>query len=121
MKYSTTHPSTDPKEAMNAYSGIRVGCSIDNSISSKSLIIGNVSTEESRKEIRKSPGAPSPLANATTFCFNPLRVDGTRYSSRQHMFLVPRTALALPADSCKAGKCRYHAERRELAERQLLR
>src|SRR5882762_4461633 len=49
---------------------------MDSSINSKSLITGNVSTEESRKEIRKSPGAPSPVANATTFCFHPLKFDG---------------------------------------------
>src|SRR5271165_31260 len=41
-------------------------------ISSKSLITGNVSTEESRNEMRKSPGAPRPPANATIFCFHPL-------------------------------------------------
>src|SRR6267378_7874155 len=49
---------------------------MDSSISSRSLITGNVSTDESRKEIRKSPGAPSPVANATTFCFHPLKFDG---------------------------------------------
>jgi hypothetical protein len=37
------------------------------------LITGNVSTDESRNEMRKSPGAPSPLANATTFCFHPFK------------------------------------------------
>src|SRR6267143_2787324 len=55
---------------------IRAGRWMDSSISSKSLITGNVSTDESRKEIRKSPGAPSPAANATTFCFHPLKFDG---------------------------------------------
>jgi hypothetical protein len=65
---------------MNAYNGIRAGRCMDNSISSKSLITGNVSTEESKKEIRKSPGAPSPPANATTFCFHPLKFAGNLYS-----------------------------------------
>src|SRR6267378_6388233 len=49
---------------------------MDSSISSRSLITGNVSTEESKKEIRKSPGAPSPAANVTTFCFHPLKFYG---------------------------------------------
>src|SRR5437870_4095966 len=54
---------------------------MDNSISSRSLMIGNVSTEESRNEIRKSPGAPSPPANATIFCFHPFRLVAKRNSS----------------------------------------
>ena len=37
---------------------------------------GNVSTDESRKEIRNSPGAPSVPANATTLCFHPLNKEG---------------------------------------------
>src|SRR6202795_5131059 len=45
---------------------------MESSINSKSLMIGNVSTDESRKEIRNSPGAPSVPANATIFCFHPL-------------------------------------------------
>src|SRR6266566_1224903 len=93
MKYSTTQPSTDPSAAMNAYSGIHAGCSIDSSISNRSLMTGKVSTEESRKEMRKSPGAPSPLAKATTFCFHPLRLAGTRHSSHQFMFRQHRMAL----------------------------
>src|SRR6267143_6966418 len=55
---------------------MRAGRWMDSSISSRSLITGNVSTEESRKEMRKSPGAPSPVANATIFCFHPLKFDG---------------------------------------------
>src|SRR5260370_16196077 len=97
---------------------------MENSISSKSLITGNVSTDESRKEIRKSPGAPSPLANATTFCFHPLKLDGTRYSSRQSTFLAPRTALASTPGALRfvqSRKMRDHAEHQELADRQLLR
>jgi hypothetical protein len=31
---------------------------------------GKVKTEESRKEIRKSPGAPKLPAKATIFCFH---------------------------------------------------
>src|SRR5713226_2371129 len=61
---------------------------MESSISSRSLMTGNVSTEESRNEMRKSPGAPSPPAKATTFCFHPLRLDGTRHSSNQRSLLV---------------------------------
>src|SRR5207302_2161231 len=68
-------------------------------INSRSLMIGNVSTEESRKEIRKSPGAPTPLANATTFCFHPLRLDGTHHSSHQFIFSHRRAALPWSAPS----------------------
>src|ERR1700688_161657 len=55
---------------MLAYNGISAGRRMESSINNKSLITGNVSTEESRNEIRKSPGAPSPPANATIFCFH---------------------------------------------------
>src|SRR5450432_4015626 len=48
---------------------MRGGCCQHNSINRRSLITGNVSTDESRKEIRKRPGAPSVPANATIFCF----------------------------------------------------
>src|SRR5207302_8041924 len=72
-------------------------------INSRSLMIGNVSTEESRKEIRKSPGAPSPLANATTFCFHPLRLDGTHHSSHQFIFSHRRAALPWSAPSPPLG------------------
>ena len=44
-------------------------------------MIGNVSTEESRNEMRKSPGAPRPLAKATTFCFHALKPAANRNSS----------------------------------------
>jgi hypothetical protein len=37
------------------------------------LITGNVKIDESRKEIRNSPGAPSAPAKATIFCFQPLK------------------------------------------------
>src|SRR5712671_6605551 len=83
MKYNNTQPSTDPSAAMNAYNGIRAGRCMESLMSSRSLIIGNVSTEESRKEIRKSPGAPSPPANAPTFCFHPLKLVAKSNSSKQ--------------------------------------
>src|ERR1043166_9015692 len=38
--------------------------------SNKSLMTGNVSTDESRNEIKNRPGAPSVPANATIFCFH---------------------------------------------------
>src|SRR6266852_5523491 len=98
MKYSTTQPSTDPSAAMNAYSGIRAGCSIDSSISNRSLMTGKVSTEESRKEMRKSPGAPSPLANATTFCFHPLKFICKSGSSDSTLATCVGTALDLNED-----------------------
>jgi len=34
---------------------------------------GKVRIDESKKEIRNSPGAPSAPANATIFCFQPLK------------------------------------------------
>src|SRR5215469_3794034 len=58
--------------AIAAYNGMRNGCWIANSMSSRSLMTGKVSTEESKNEIRNSPGAPSAPANATIFCFQPL-------------------------------------------------
>src|SRR5271166_6150946 len=45
---------------------------MQSSISSRSLITGNVSTEESRNEIKKRPGAPRAPANAMIFCFQVL-------------------------------------------------
>jgi hypothetical protein len=72
MKYNSTQPSTDPVAAISAYNTMRAGCSMASSISNRSLITGNVSTDESRKEIRKSPGAPRTPANATIFCFHAL-------------------------------------------------
>src|SRR5881392_2347802 len=113
MKYSTTHPSSDPNEAMNAYSGIRAGRSIDNSISSKSLMIGNVSTEESRKEVRKSPGAPSPPANATIFCFHPFKLVAKRNSSHSSAATCLCGALDLGAD----GRCQRASIVQKLRDR----
>jgi len=56
-------------------------------------MIGNVSTEESRKEMRKSPGAPKPVANATTFCFHPLKLVGKSNSSNS--FVVTHLSMTL--------------------------
>ena len=50
---------------------------------SRSLMMGNESTDESKKEIRNRPGAPSPLAKAIIFCFQPLRLTDNRNSRRQ--------------------------------------
>src|SRR5207245_3939341 len=78
----------DPSIAMNAYRGIRAGCWMDNSIRSRALLTGNVSTDESRNEIRKSPGAPSPPANATIFCFHPPKPGGKEFSPVAQLSLV---------------------------------
>jgi hypothetical protein len=72
MKYRNRQPSTEPEDAINAYSGMRAGCWMESSISSRSLITGNVSTEESRNEIKNNPGAPNAPANATIFAFHAL-------------------------------------------------
>src|SRR5271156_522574 len=61
---------------------------------SRSLMMGKESTEESRKEMRNRPGAPSPLAKAIIFCFHPLRVNATR-NSRLQPFLSRKTATLL--------------------------
>src|ERR1700734_4034976 len=53
---------------------MRDGFWIESEISSKSLMTGNVKTEESRNEIMKRPGQPRLPANATIFCFQPLRL-----------------------------------------------
>src|SRR5437867_13239692 len=74
---------------------------MDNSISSKSLMIGNVSTEEARKEIRKSPVAPSPPANSTIFCFHPFKLVAKRNSSHPFATTCLGGALDLGAD----GRC----------------
>src|SRR5580700_6241228 len=56
----------------------------------RSLMIGKESTEESRKEMSRSPGAPSPPANATIFCFQPFRLSDNRNSRRQPLPLEGR-------------------------------
>src|SRR5690348_9966026 len=72
MKYNSTHPNTDPEAAISAYKVIRAGCWMESSISRRSLITGNVRTDESKNEIKNSPGAPSVPANTTIFCFQTL-------------------------------------------------
>ncbi len=59
---------------------MRDGFWIESEINSKSLMTGNVSTEESRKEIMKRPGQPRLPANATIFCFQPLRLPCNKSS-----------------------------------------
>src|SRR5882724_4906161 len=49
---------------------MRAGCWIERLISSRSLMMGKVSTDESRNEISSSPGPPSVVANATIFTFH---------------------------------------------------
>src|SRR5271154_3327879 len=78
--------------AIEAYSGMRAGRCTQSSISSKSLITGNVRTEESRKEMRNNPGAPRPPAKATTFCFHPLRFAGKLASSVSECLSLPEGA-----------------------------
>src|SRR6266849_1900111 len=60
---------------------MRAGRCMASWINSQSLMIGNVSTEESRNEISQSPGAPSPPANVTIFCFHAFKLGVNRNSS----------------------------------------
>jgi hypothetical protein len=78
-------------------------------MSSRSLITGNVSTEESRKEIRKSPGAPSPVANATTFCFHPLKFDGKDIFSNP--FLRTCRGVAFAFGETEENRARNYCEK----------
>src|SRR5580698_8085865 len=64
---------------------------------SRSLIMGNERTDESRKEMRKSPGAPSPLAKAIIFCFQLFRFTNNRNSHRQ---LLPCCKPPIFSDTC---------------------
>ncbi len=52
---------------------------MDSSINNKSLITGKVRTEESKNEIKNSPGAPSAPANTTIFCFHPLNLTSKHF------------------------------------------
>ncbi len=70
-------------------------------------MIGNVSTEESRKEIRKSPGAPSPLANATTFCFHPLKLVAKGNSCNQ----IAATCLGVALAVAQPKLARHYCEK----------
>src|SRR5260370_20263001 len=56
---------------------MRAGFLIERSIKRPSLMMGNVSTEESRKEMRNSPGAPRPPARVPIFCIHELNFEGT--------------------------------------------
>src|SRR5438477_5509933 len=76
-------------------------------------MIGNVSTEESRKEIRKSPGAPSPPANVTIFCFHPFNLVAKRNSSHSSAATCLCGALDLGAD----GRCQRAAIVQKLRDR----
>src|SRR5437660_5648418 len=67
---------------------------MESSISSRSLMMGNVSTEESRNEIRNSPGAPSPPANATIFAFHPFKLVANGNSSHPSASSCMGVALA---------------------------
>src|ERR1700720_1291264 len=88
---------------MLAYKGMRAGRRMESSISSKSLITGKVSTEESRKEIRNSPGAPSPPAKATIFCFQALNSEGNEIAPpKKSCLAVPRMEAAKRL-LCKRG------------------
>src|ERR1700740_1177221 len=91
--------------AMTAYRGIFAGCRMDNSINKRSLMTGNVSTEESRKEIRKSPGAPRPPANATIFCFHGIKTDG-KSSPHSERFSSPGRHAALYRTQTPANRLR---------------
>src|SRR6266568_1042011 len=57
---------------------------MESSISSKSLITGNVSTDESRNEIRQSPGAPRLPANATILSFHAFMPSANSLSRETH-------------------------------------
>ena len=73
---------------------------MQSSISNRSLITGNVSTDESKKEIRKSPGAPKVPANATTFCFHVFNPDAKRFSLAAFLVVAQ---LAAPNGFVGAG------------------
>ena len=66
------------------------------------MITGNVSTEESRNEIRNSPGAPSPPANATIFSFHPLNPIAKKFL---HLVAISGVfaSAAASAELVKAG------------------
>src|ERR1700747_1005844 len=94
-KNSTTHPSNEPSAAMLAYSGMRAGCCIDNSINNKSLITGKVKNDESKNEIKNSPGAPSVPANPTIFCFQAPSCAGNEACSLLPVLLRKRPAIKM--------------------------
>src|SRR5579863_2915504 len=69
--------------AMAAYNGMRVLLFMESCTSNKSLIMGKLRMEESKKEISSNPGAPSVPANITIFSFqvfsgNPMHLPQIR-------------------------------------------
>src|SRR6267142_509565 len=60
---------------------MRAGCRIERSINSRSLMTGNVRTEESRKETRRSPGPPRADAKKMILFFQVLSHENKRDSS----------------------------------------
>src|SRR5579863_9185104 len=60
---------------------MRAGWPIESCTSNRSLMTGKVSTDESRKEIRNSPGAPSVPAKATIFDFHEFNLTFTPRSN----------------------------------------
>src|SRR5271154_2972910 len=74
--------------AIAAYSGIRALLFMESCTNNKSLIIGKLRMEESRKEISSSPGAPSVPANSTILSFqvfsgNPMPLPQIRSLARR--------------------------------------
>src|SRR5277367_232245 len=59
---------------------MRSGRCMESWISRRSLMIGKESTEESRNEISRSPGAPNPPAKAMIRCFQPPKLSAKRSS-----------------------------------------
>src|SRR6266481_3131207 len=92
---SKTHPSNEPSAAMLAYNGMRAGRRMESSINNKSLITGKVRNDESRNEIRNSPGAPSVPANPTIFCFQAPSCAGNEACSLLPVLLRKRPAIKM--------------------------
>src|SRR5271154_6904685 len=57
---------------------MRVGLLMQRLISNRSLMIGKLSTEESRNEIRNKPGAPKAPAKIIIFCFQAFTLESKR-------------------------------------------
>src|SRR5271156_465448 len=54
---------------------MRAGWLMHRLMSSRSLMMGKLRTEESKKEIRNRPGAPREPAKTNIFCFQRLNLD----------------------------------------------
>src|SRR5262249_47126828 len=78
---------------------------MESSISSRSLITGNVSTDESRKEIRNSPGAPRLPAKATIFSFHVCKPAIKRLSLQHVVGFLSLQGRALSASSVSIFHC----------------